>query len=251
MECWRPQAECDPHSQEGSVSITGIVLIGQSAANQRHHCHPGYFQLPQIIQFCSCGYSAWFLLASCVILWYGRTWSHGQVSDCVFRLHSGHNRLTLHLLTEYGSSQSELSPYQTARCVILWYAKTWSHAQVSGCVFRLHSDHNSLTRHLLTEFGTGQSELSPCQTGSVMHRTPAARMSAPHNCRSEFCLVETAVVRKVFSGWDNLQCMAAFVLKIKVSIWVTQAKKRNCTRELISIQKTSHKCSNRDPSHQR
>ena len=156
--------------------------------------------------------------ASCVILWYGRTWSHGQVNDSVFRLHSGHNRLTLHLLTGYGTSQSELSPYQTASCVILWYAKTWSHAQVSDCVFRLHSDHNSLTRHLLTEFGTGQSELSPCQTGSMMHRTPAARMSAPHNCRSEFCLVETAVVRKVLSGWDNLQCMAAFVQKIKVSI---------------------------------
>ena len=240
-------------SRPRRLSQHNVDFVDQSVRSQPKASLPSrvdrHFWLSQTIQFSSCGYSVQFLPASCVILWYAKTWSHAQVSDRVFRLHSGHNHLTCHLLTEFGTSQSELSPCQTASCVILWYAKTWSHAQVSDCVFRLHSGHNRLTCHLLTEFGTGQSELSPCQTGSVMHRTPATGMSAPHNnCRSEFCLVETAVARKVFSGWDDLQCMAAFVQKIKVSIWMTQMKKRNCTRELISTRKTLHKCNNKNLS---
>ena len=135
-----------------------------------------HFQLPQIIQFCSRGYGAWFLLASCVILWYGKTWSHGQVQS------SGCIQAT----TVWPSTSLSMEPVSQNSAPIRLPVVLFSGMQKPGPMHRWVAVSSgctqatkSLTYHLLTEFGTGQSELSPCQTGSVMHRTPAAGMSAP------------------------------------------------------------------------
>ena len=206
-----------------------------------------HFQLPQIIQFCSRGYGAWFLLASCVILWYGKTWSHGQVQS------SGCIQAT----TVWPSTSLSMEPVSQNSAPIRLPAVLCSGMQKPGPMHRWVAVSSGCTQATTVWPTTSSLSLELVSQNSAPVRLAVwctehllQACLLPHNCRSDFCLVETAVVRKVFSSWDNLQCMAAFVQKIKVSIWVTQTKKRNCTMGLISTWKMSHMCNNKDLSHQ-
>ena len=76
------------------------------------------------------------------------------------------------------------------------------------------------------KFRTGQSEPCPCQTSSMTVEHLLQACILHNHLRNQLWLMETPVARKPFGSLDDPQCMAAFVLRTSVSIWVNKNRKK-------------------------
>ena len=100
-------------------------------------------------------------------------------------------------------------------------------------IFRLQTGHN---RHLFTKFGVSQSDLCPCQTGSMTteHLLQAGPLHG--NLRCQFWPVETTVAKKLFGSLGDLWRTASLRAgnrSVHLSVRQEEKEKRGGEREYL------------------